>query len=65
MGQTKTDLDPVIAALPPCTIEQKITVDGVEYPIIRSQPIPLEYKWNDTDIMQAGFFLNNLGHGTL
>jgi len=65
VGQTKTDLGPVIATLPPCTIEQKVTVDGVEYPIIRSKPIPHQFKWNDTHMDVSSFYLNNLGHGTL
>ena len=48
VGERKTDLDPVIATLPPCTIERRVTVDGVEYPIVRSQPIPHDLDLNDT-----------------
>ena len=60
----KVHLDPVLATLPPCTIERKITVDGVEYPIVRSQPIPHSLDLNDTH-MDTRFYLNNLGYGTL
>ena len=60
----KADLDPVLATLPPCTIERKVTVDGVEYPIVRSLPIPHGMDLSETHMM-TGFDLNNLGHGTL
>ena len=62
--QRKDDLDPLLATLPPCTIERKVTVDGVEYPIVRSQPIPpYDLDLNDTHI-DTGFYLNNLNYGT-
>ena len=62
--QRKDDLDPLLATLPPCMIERKVTVDGVEYPIVRSQPIPpYDLDLNDTHI-DTGFYLNNLNYST-
>ena len=61
--QTKDDLDPVLATLPPCTIERKVTVDGVEYPIVRSQPIPHDLDLEDTHV-DNDFYLNNFGYCT-
>jgi hypothetical protein len=40
VGQERAHLDPIIATLPPCTVERKVIVDGLEYPIVRSQPLP-------------------------
>ena len=62
--QRKVELDPILAKLPPCTIERKVIVDSVEYPIVLSQPIPHNLNLNDTH-MDTGFYLNNFGHGTL
>ena len=64
VAQIKADLEPIIAALPPCTIERNVTVDGVEYPIVRSQPIPHDLDLNDTH-MDRTFYLNNLSRGAL
>ena len=64
VAQRKVDLDPLIPTLPPCTIERRVTVDGVEYPIVRSQPIPHDLDLDDHH-MDTIFYLNNLGHGTL
>ena len=64
VGERKDDLEPEIAMLPPCTIERKVTVDGVEYPIVRSQPIPHDLDLDDTYI-ETGFHLNNLSRGAL
>ncbi|PPQ79030.1 hypothetical protein CVT25_002339 [Psilocybe cyanescens] len=64
VGQSKQDLESKLAQLPPCTIEQKVVVDGVEYPIVRSQPIPHGYTWNETQAMLAhsSLYLSNVGH---
>ena len=64
VSQEKVYLDPILATLPPCTIERRVTVDGVEYPIVRSQPFPHGLDLNDIH-MEARFYLNNLGYGTL
>ena len=45
------------------SILEALTVNGVEYPIVRSQPIPHDLDLNDTH-MYTGFYLNNLAYGT-
>lgn len=58
-------LDPDLAKLPPSIIESKITVDNVEYPIVRSYPVPNGTEWNDSwaNINRQIVTLINLGHG--
>ena len=53
------------AEIPPCTIEDKVTVSDVEYPIVRSHPVPNGIKWNASwdDINRWLVILINLGHG--
>ena len=63
VSQSKEELDPLLATLPPCTIERKVTVDGVEYPIVRSQPIPHDLDLEDTHV-DNDFYLNNFGYCT-
>jgi hypothetical protein len=46
VGPTRNEKDFKLAKLPPCTIEQKVTMYGVEYPIVRSHPVPNDIEWN-------------------
>lgn len=58
-------LDSDFAKLPPCKIEKKKYIDGVEYPIVRSHPVPRGIEWNDSRevINRCLIILINLGHG--
>ncbi|KIM48539.1 hypothetical protein M413DRAFT_20917 [Hebeloma cylindrosporum] len=60
----RADIDPVLAELSPCTIERKITVGDVEYPIVLSTPIPGYIVWDDNkfQVNRNSMTLNNLGH---
>jgi serine/threonine-protein kinase SRPK3 len=53
------------AKLPPCTIEHKVIISGVEYPIVRSHPVPNGIGWNASwaAINRWLVVLINLGHG--
>ena len=55
------------AKLPPCKIETNIAIDGVDYPIVRSHPVPCGVEWNDSwdHINRCLIILINLGHGML
>lgn len=58
-------LDSKFAKLPPCKIETNIFIDGVEYPIVRSNPVPYGVEWNDSwdHINRQLITLINFGHG--
>jgi len=64
VGQTTKDLEPVLSKLPQSVIERKVTIDGIEYPIVLSQPIPHGYVWNDDSktFADCSFYLNNVAH---
>ncbi|KDR85808.1 hypothetical protein GALMADRAFT_234899 [Galerina marginata CBS 339.88] len=64
VGQRVEDLDPTLAKLPQSVVQDNITVGAVEYPIVRSQPIPHGYKWNEKQesIADCGIYLSNVGH---
>jgi len=55
-----------LAKIPPCTIEHRLNVSGVEYPIVRSHPVPNGIDWNVSraDINRCLVILINLRHGT-
>ncbi|KAF8955829.1 kinase-like domain-containing protein [Flammula alnicola] len=57
-------LDRALATLPPCTIEKRISVDGVEYPVVRSHPVPYRMYWNASwaAINRCIIKLINFGH---
>jgi len=61
----REDLDSDFAKLPPCKIETNISIDGVEYPVVRSHPVPRGIEWNDSRavINRRLITLINLGHG--
>ncbi|KIM48527.1 hypothetical protein M413DRAFT_20908 [Hebeloma cylindrosporum] len=64
IGVYRDDLDPVLAKMSPCTIERKITIGVVEYPVVLSTPIPGYFDW-DADrahVNRNGMDLINLGH---
>ena len=67
IGSTQNEIedDFKLAKLPPCTIDQKITMCGVEYPIVRSHPVPNGIEWNAPweVINRCLIILINLGHG--
>ena len=46
-------------------IDGEFELNGVRYPLVRSQPIPHPFKWNDTGMIveQYTFCLAGLGHG--
>jgi serine/threonine-protein kinase SRPK3 len=49
----------------PVMIHGEFEIHGVRYPLVRSQPIPHPFKWNDTGmtVEQYTFCLTGLGHG--
>jgi hypothetical protein len=65
MDASRDVLDSAFAKLPPCKIETNISIDGVEYPIVRSHPVPYGIEWNDSweVINRCLIKLINLGHG--
>ena len=62
---SRDELDAEFAKLPPCKIESNISIDGVEYPIVRSHPAPCYVEWHDSwdHINRQLMTLINLGHG--
>ena len=58
-------LDSEFAKLPPCKVESNVSIDGVEYPIVRSYPVPSYAEWNYSwgDINRRLITLINFGHG--
>jgi len=58
-------LDSEFALQPHSKIETNISIDGVEYPIVRSHPVPKGIEWNDSceDINRQLLTLISLGHG--
>ena len=58
-------LDSKFAKLPPCKIETHISIDGVEYPIVRSNRVPCGVDWNASSdhINKCLMTLINFGHG--
>ena len=59
------ELNSDFAELPPCKIETNLSIDGVEYPVVRSHPVPWGIEWNDSlyVINRNTMNLINLGHG--
>lgn len=49
----------------PAVVDGEFELHGVRYPIIRSQPVPHSYSWNDppTVVKQYSVQLTDLGHG--
>jgi len=49
----------------PTVIDGEFEIHGVRYPIVRSQPIPHPFKWNDpgTVVEQYTVCLTDFGHG--
>ena len=65
-GRDELNSDFADSKLPPCKIERNISIDGVEYPIVRSHSVPGYVEW-DADwghINRQLMNLINLGHGT-
>lgn len=64
-GEGDDEADLGLDKLPPCTIESKVVVDGLEYPIVRSHSLHHGYVWNDSSEMLADALieLTNLAHG--
>jgi len=62
---SRESLDPDLAKLPPCTIERRITIGEVEYPVVHSHPVPGYVEWNDSwyHVNLNVMNLINLGHG--
>ena len=58
-------LNSELAKLPPCKIETNISIDGVNYPVVHSHPVPCGVEWNDSwdHINRCLIILINLGHG--
>ena len=58
-------LDSEFAKLPPCKVESNVSIDGVEYPIVRSYPVPSYAEWDYSwgDINRRLITLINFGHG--
>jgi len=57
-------LEPDLAKEPPCTIDRKIIVDDVEYPVVHSRSVPGYVEW-DADwghVNRNVMVLINLGH---
>lgn len=59
------DLNTILDASPPSVLLQEVTVDGVELPIVLSEPFPHHHKWDDdhTNVSNYGVRLSNFGHG--
>lgn len=57
-------IEPELAAAPPI-VEGNITLSGSSYPLVRSQPIPHGFRWDDDGnaVERAQFCLNDLSHG--
>jgi len=61
---SRESLDPDLAKLPPCTVERKVVIDDVEYPIVLSHPVSGYVEWNDSwdHVNRNVMNLINLGH---
>ena len=59
------DLNPILDASPPSVVLQEVTVDGVEFPIVLSEPFSHDHKWDDgrADVSNYAVHLSNFGHG--
>jgi hypothetical protein len=57
--------EPILAQQPPVPSDPPIVLDGVEYPVVTSQPILHSNKWNDNRSTVADYNVNldNLGYG--
>ena len=64
-AQTRDAIRKVLAKAPRKKAEMTQGTDGVTYPSVRSQPIPLGCTWDSTatDIMYAQLYLSNYAHG--
>lgn len=64
-GRNDDEIESGLAKLPPCTIENKVVVDGVECPIVRSHSLPHGYQWNEKKevLAHSSIELHNVGHG--
>ena len=62
---SRESLDLDLAKLPPCTIEKRIAIGEVEYPIVHSHLVPGYVEWNDSwyHVNLNVMNLINLGHG--
>lgn len=60
----REDLDPILLQLPAPEVRY-IEVQGVKYPVVKSQPLPRRQDWDDDAYLVADYSvtLNNLGHG--
>ncbi|KAH9474487.1 Serine/threonine-protein kinase SRPK [Psilocybe cubensis] len=67
IGNNKGDIESRLAQLPPCKIEKVVAINGVEYPVVRSQPITHGYDWNETQssFVNCSLYLSNVGHGII
>ncbi|KAF5323173.1 hypothetical protein D9619_013736 [Psilocybe cf. subviscida] len=63
-GRNDDEIKSGLAKLPPCTVENKVVVDGVEYPIVRSHSLPHGYQWNEKKevLAHSSIELHNVGH---
>ena len=63
-GTAKPTIDELLDESP-IMIDGEFELNGVRYPLVRSQPIPHPFKWNDTGMIveQYTFCLAGLGHG--
>lgn len=61
----KEALDGDLRKLPDSRIEQTITVDGVNYPVVRSHHLPPWVEWNSprSHVNRQNILLINYGHG--
>lgn len=58
-------LEPRLTGLPPMDVRLPVVVNGVEYPVIISQPVLHSNSWEDDREAVANYsvYLNNFGHG--
>lgn len=56
---------PTLDALRPSVVLKEVTVNGLKYPIVLSEPLSHGHKWDDSHDAVAGYSirLSNFGHG--
>ena len=57
--------EPMLAELPPIDVREPVVVDGVEYPVVISQPILHGSSWKDkrSEFANSTIYLNNFAYG--
>ncbi|KIM48541.1 hypothetical protein M413DRAFT_20919 [Hebeloma cylindrosporum] len=64
IARCRTDIDPVLAELSPCTTERKVIIGDMKFPVVLSSPVPGYFEWNDnpSHVGRNSMELINLGH---